>query len=335
MVAAGEGYHQFKKPKRSGGFRTLNAPAEALKRIQRMLLERVFYSYTIHFAAHGFVRGRSITTNAGWHMNFANHIINFDLKDAFPSTVTRRVKACVGPQFKRIMRQFTQDEEIADQALDIVTQLVTLDNCIPQGSPASPQLLNICCYKLDCQLFDFLERETEETGQEYRYTRYADDLSISSDKEIPGRVKQEIRRIIHGCGWKFNVKKIHDLSRFRGKTLQVTGVNIVRDDGGLDKLAVPTDRLNVYRAILHQLSLNPPADPDKLEEERMRVRGIITYVSLIYGSNGLPSRICAPYLACKAALGLKDRPRRKRTVSLYPDDLYFDFGDSDRSEAET
>lgn len=335
MLAANKAYAQFQKPKRTGGFRTLNAPAELLKKIQRSLLERIFYQYVIHFAAHGFVRGRSIVTNASIHMNFANHVLNIDLKDAFPSVVPRRVIANVGPQLKRTLKQFTQNDDVREEALKIIVALTIHDEQIPQGAPTSPTLLNIVCYNLDCQIFDYLMQTQTSTGQEFRYTRYADDLTISSNKKIPGSVKQEIRRIIYRTGWKLNHKKIHDLCRFHGKTLQVTGLNIVRTPDGIDKLAIPGDRLNRYRAILHQLRANPPADPEQMKKERDRLRGIINYVALVYGRN-MPSLIKKPYLACKETFGIQDREPRKKHFNMYPDeiDLTIDLEDDD-DDSET
>ena len=48
--------------------------------------------------------------------------------------------------------------------------------CLPQGSPASPALTNAACLRLDRRLSQFAEKNN------WRYTRYADDLTFSISK---------------------------------------------------------------------------------------------------------------------------------------------------------
>jgi retron-type reverse transcriptase len=86
----GERYFEFQIKKKSGGERSIQAPIEGLKAIQRILnviLQSVFQS---HSAAKGFVPGKSIVDNAKAHVG-QRYVYNLDLKDFFPTIEQARV----------------------------------------------------------------------------------------------------------------------------------------------------------------------------------------------------------------------------------------------------
>ena len=81
-------YHQFDIPKKSGGVRTISAPSDELKDLQRKLSDLLLDCKTvIHIEnkvkctlSHGFERERSIITNARIHRDKKN-VLNLDLED--------------------------------------------------------------------------------------------------------------------------------------------------------------------------------------------------------------------------------------------------------------
>jgi retron-type reverse transcriptase len=86
----GDRYFEFQIKKKSGGERSIHAPVNGLRSIQRILnviLQSVFQS---HPAATGFVPGKSIVDNARIHIN-QRYVYNIDLKDFFPSIEQARV----------------------------------------------------------------------------------------------------------------------------------------------------------------------------------------------------------------------------------------------------
>jgi RNA-directed DNA polymerase len=87
-------YKEFQIKKKSGGARTIYAPENGLKAIQKtiaLILQCVFQP---HEAAKGFVTGKSIVDNAKEHVG-QNYVYNLDLKDFFPSIEQARVWACL------------------------------------------------------------------------------------------------------------------------------------------------------------------------------------------------------------------------------------------------
>ena len=72
-------YRQFRIPKKSGGFRTIEAPGEKLKAIQRWINDDILDSFSCSDYATGFRTGKSIVDNARPHVG-KELIINIDLK---------------------------------------------------------------------------------------------------------------------------------------------------------------------------------------------------------------------------------------------------------------
>lgn len=92
-------YHSFYISKKNGKKRQISAPNKSLKYVQRrlcrLLIEKLndFYlEYKIkNQIAHGFLKGKSIKTNALPHRN-KRYVLNIDLKDFFDSIHFGRVR---------------------------------------------------------------------------------------------------------------------------------------------------------------------------------------------------------------------------------------------------
>jgi len=68
-VATNLSYSHFTIAKRNGTARQIWSPIPRLKFVQRWILHNILNNLTTHGAAHGFVRGKSIVTNAAVHSN--------------------------------------------------------------------------------------------------------------------------------------------------------------------------------------------------------------------------------------------------------------------------
>ncbi len=153
-------YTRFTIPKRRGGTRTIDAPGEKLKALQRRVHQRLLAGLKLSRAATGFVRGRSIVDNARPHTQRAV-VINLDLADFFPSISEARVQAA--------WRGLGWNADAAT----ILTHICSLDGRLPQGAPTSPALSNLVCRHLDARLLALA------LALDGDYTRYADDLTLS------------------------------------------------------------------------------------------------------------------------------------------------------------
>ena len=303
-------YTQWKIPKGNGDtFREINAPCEPLKNIQRRILDRLLYRVPVSNASHGFVPGRSIVTNAEYHLTTAGSVLNLDLKDAFPSVAATRVKQLYVRYLKIPLKHLGEDVAplVLDQVIDSIVKLTTYQSCLPQGGPCSGYLLNLACITLDKSIYRILNQH----GMSYRYTRYADDITISSPTTITEGLQKDLQKIVHNCGFQINPKKFHYADRSKGQMLEVTG--LILEKG---KVRIPAEKLEIFRAIIHQAAALPV---DQLSpEKRVEIQSVVAFVKMVYKK--LPHRIWTPYKDYMEKHGIAYPKHAPKTyLDLYPD----------------
>ncbi len=229
-------YRTFTIPKRSGGQRTICAPEDGLKVMQRRVLRRVLGRLRCHPCATGFERGHSIVTNALPHTGRAV-VVRLDLRDFFGSTTARRVEH----YFRAIGWNA--------RAAALLTRLCTWDGCLPQGAPTSPRLSNLLNWRMDARL----AAGAEKYGTSY--SRYADDITFSADAENAPRVRDLVRltkAVASEYGYRLHFAKKLRISR-RHQRQVVTGL-VVNDRPNL-----PRSVRRRLRAAEHHLRTGRPA----------------------------------------------------------------------------
>ena len=147
-------YQRFTIPKRNGKEREIWAPTAQLKEIQHWILYNILERLLVHEAAHGFVPGRSIVTNAAVHTN-SRLIVKMDLQDFFPTITFRRIKglfrhAGYREQIATLLALLCSESPREEVILRGQKYLVALSpRCLPQGAPTSPAITNAICLRLD------------------------------------------------------------------------------------------------------------------------------------------------------------------------------------------
>jgi RNA-directed DNA polymerase len=240
-------YVNFEIPKKTGGKRTITAPDKFLKKVQRRINLLLTLFFEPKSAAHGFLEDRSIVTNAKIHVG-KKYLLNVDLKDFFPSIHFGRIKAVFqlpifGVHPKHLPLDGNNLEALFKFGLkpefaQIISNFCCYESRLPQGAPTSPIITNIVSQRLDYKLV--------KLAKEYHcfYTRYADDISFSCDKN---RFKEEflnkLDEVIKSEGFLINEKK----SRIQKKAVrqEVTGITVN------EKLNLPRSYVRKVRAALH------------------------------------------------------------------------------------
>jgi RNA-directed DNA polymerase len=110
------------------------------------------------------------------------------------------------------------------------------------GAPTSPIVSNLCSYELDMKLMRFCELN------QVTYSRYADDLTFSSNENISDELIQSLIQIIRENGFEINYKKLRRIGSYRKQ--KITGI-IVNE-----KLSVERKLKKKLRAIEHDIKLN-------------------------------------------------------------------------------
>jgi len=279
-------YISFKIPKRKGGTRDIYAPEGQLKTIQKNLnffLQSYFLCVKPN-EVHGFVMhpksmhlNCNIVENAKMHSQ-KKYVLNIDLKDFFPSISAFQVK-------EMFLSQLFGYPEHISTALALLT---TYEGKLPIGAPTSPVISNFICKKLDADLIEFAIQNN------LTYSRYADDLTFSSNSKIEQDSMLGIRELIQQNKFKINEKKFRLQSSNRKQT--VTGITVN------EKVNVDRKKLKKIRAMLNEWKTqgllnatighfpysNAGLHIYYLKERFMnRLKGYIDFVGQVRGKNDL------------------------------------------------
>ncbi len=283
-------YVSFTIPKRSGGVRRLSAPHRALRGCQKWILTEILARVTPHEAAHGFVPGRSIVTNATPHVA-ARLVLNADLADFFPSIGFGRVAGVFkwlgySPAVSTILGLLCTESPRREIRYAGTTYYTAIGKRgLPQGACTSPSLSNLVSYTLDCRLQGLATR----IG--WNYSRYADDLTLSYQQSSPvgvGYVLARLRHIVADEGFVLNAAKTRVLRPNARQT--VTGV-VVNDRPGVSRHIVRRLRAILHRAKYEGLAAQNRDDHPHFESW---LRGMISYVAMVNPEQG--ARLRAEYL---------------------------------------
>ncbi|TAF67555.1 MAG: RNA-directed DNA polymerase [Cytophagales bacterium] len=240
-------YNHFTIPKKSGGLRTISAPMPDLKKVQQWILEHILYKIKPKAQVHGFVPERSILSNATPHIG-KDIVINLDLKDFFPSISYKRVKG--------LFVKLGYSEQIAltlallctyheTEKLNVDNEIYYLhkgERYLPQGSPASPAITTLIAHKMDSRL------QGLATKYGFTYTRYADDLTFSANKDAEENINKMllfVKKVIESEDFELHPDKTKIMRK--GSQQKVTGI-VVNQKPNVDR-----QQFRKFRALLHQI----------------------------------------------------------------------------------
>jgi hypothetical protein len=236
--------------KRSGPPRLIEIPKTRLKIIQHQILREILNRVPPHPCAKGFIRGRSIKHFVEPHAGKAV-VLRMDLKDFFHTVPVSRI----GALFRRLgypwavaqllqgLCTHTSSPSLAGetfQTLPWAMQKRLADKHLPQGAPTSPALANLAAWRFDCRLQGVADRFSLD------YTRYADDLAFSGDRELlrlAPFLKGVIGAIAIDEGFEINHRKTRVQTQAQAQRLGGMVIN--------QKPNLPREAFDRLKAILH------------------------------------------------------------------------------------
>ncbi len=276
LLAKQPKYQVFTVPKRGGGKRNIENPDSDLKNLQSRLNQYLQSSYFFEksAAAYGFIanardeRGRrDIITNAQQHLG-KDHLVNIDLKDFFNSV-----------KYKKVQEVFAGKPFFFENKLSrLLTQLTTYNRHLPMGTPTSPVLSNFACISLDSDLLELAKAEN------WKFTRYADDMSFSSAEPITDEHLEKVNQIIGQHGFRMNPKKLKRYGKEEEK--QVTGL-LLTDRVELNRKFIPElqKELEQLKEVMEIQNLHGNLRTYWVGQFKNRVRGKINFVGYVMGRN--------------------------------------------------
>ena len=277
--------------KDAGSVRLIEAPKQAIKKMQQRILSGILDNVPAHPATHGFVKDRSIKTYVRPHTK-KRVVLRMDIRNFFPSFRAARIRA--------FFRTLGYSETVADLLGGICTTATPRDIWkssehgldpvhfweiktlyarphLPQGAPTSPALANLCTYRLDCRLAGL----AASVGA--KYTRYADDLAFSGNEKFENCVERfalHVTAILREEGFEVHHRKTRIMRQ--GVRQHLAGLianhhaNVIRKD--FDRL-----KATLTNCVRHgPETQNREAHPDF----RSHLEGRVSFVGMINPNKG-------------------------------------------------
>lgn len=269
-------YKTFTIPKKGGGERQIETPHSDLQKILRRLnkyLQSVYF-FEKSSAAYGFILGvrndddrRNILSNARRHLN-KKYLLNVDLKDFFHTVTYEKVVEIFANKPFKFKRELP----------NILADLTTYNQRLPMGTPTSPVLSNFACRSLDEALTDF------SNNMLWIYTRYADDMSFSSNQPINAEKVHSVRKIVEAAGFVINERKLKVYGPAEDKI--VTGLLVK------DKVTLTPDYLPMLEKEIQRLKDIMAAQNEQgqlttqwVEKLKQQIRGRLNFAGFVLKRN--------------------------------------------------
>lgn len=246
--------------KRNGrGKRLISQPTKEIKFLQRILVKHELADLPMHEAAMAYRKGLSTKNHAVQHAS-SRYLLKLDFRDFFLSL-----------QSSALNYRLEHDTKFSTAERWLICNL--LCRRLPKtdilrlsiGAPSSPFVSNYLMHEFDAKLTEFCN------SKGVRYTRYADDLALStSNPHVLDQVNEEVHRLLQELSYlqiSLNKEKTVNVSKKRRRTL----VGLTLSNEG--NVSAGRDEKRKLRAAMHALSLGRLSP-----EEIGRLRGKLAYL---------------------------------------------------------
>ena len=250
---------QSRKKKSDGSVRKIYDIRDRLKHVHEKIVQRFFKILDYPEYLQGGIQKRDHKSNARKHLN-KKMIIQEDVKNFFPA-ISKKIIYQIWIGF------FHFSHEVSD----CLTELVTYRGHLVQGSKVSGFLCNLIWWRREARLASLLK----EKG--FVYTRFVDDVCVSSNKEINNKEKQEIIGKIYSLFSSVEARpnrRKHKIMH-KGNRQSVNNLNVSKTRPTLSK-----EKRNNIRAAVFQCEqeFNLEKSTYKYKKKFYSVMGLVNYL---------------------------------------------------------
>ena len=247
-------YKKISIPKRNGDRRIIYSPIAEIKYIQHFLIYKYFSKIKISEFAKAYAKNTNTVDNALSHAK-NNHFLFIDLKDFFNSIDYDVLKNILNKEL---------DYQYKNSDLSLMLNLCSMKKKFVQGNVSSPILSNIYLKEFDLFASDLVKKISNGV-----YTRYSDDITISSSEKIDESILNKIQDELVKYKLTLNKQKTHYSSNLQN--VKITGLRINNKKIGIDTAF----KKNLKNRIYHYLNTqNSQENPDVL-------LGLLSYLKMV------------------------------------------------------
>ncbi|EPU4489585.1 retron St85 family RNA-directed DNA polymerase [Pseudomonas aeruginosa] len=235
-------YKRYTIPKKNGGVRHIAQPAKETKIIQRFMMGEWFSKLPVHECAAAYKDGASIKDNAERHSG-SIYISKFDFVNFFGSITEGDIKRILSRTFGGQLSEIS----IADMArMSCIRDRATGQLVLSIGAPSSPILSNAVMFNFDSVVNQWCSE------RDITYSRYADDLTFSSNKKgdtfcVEEFIKGALKELSEPSLSLNSDKTIHASKKNQRR---ITGL-VLSNDG---KVTIGRDRKRLISAMVHRFA---------------------------------------------------------------------------------
>lgn len=240
-------YKRYTIPKNNGGRRYIYQASPELKSLQYWIRKNILSELPVSKSAFAYNSGDSIKRHVTYHKD-ANFIFHTDIKDFFPNIHSKKLKDMV----ERQQEELQQLGLWYDDLCDILSYICFRMDCLCIGTVSSPAISNIVMYDFDEKLCFYCD------NQGYRYSRYADDIYISSKKYIPIEIRKTVAEQLAKNGFIINTDKTCFKSK-KGRR-QITGL-ILTESG---RVSVGDEMRHSIKKMIYKRLVKGEGNPEMI-----------------------------------------------------------------------
>lgn len=240
-------YKDYYINKRDGGIRHISQASPELKSMQYWVVENVLKKLPVSSGAYAYKKGDSIKKHASIHRT-SNHIFHTDIKNFFENIKFDMIK----PILEDHKNIFDSLEADFNSSLSTIKKICFRGDFLCIGTVSSPIVSNVIMYDFDQELLNYCEKCN------YTYSRYADDIYISSKDYIPEEVKDYVQKALKSRGFEMNTKKTSFISKKHRR--KVTGL-ILTNDG---IVSIGTGKRNEIKKMVYKKLVHGEGNPEQI-----------------------------------------------------------------------
>lgn len=230
------------------------------------------------FNEHSFAyqKGKSVKECAECHKHSVS-FLKFDIHKFFNSIDKKKLE-------KKLMKEFELDA-IYEEQISIILDTCFREGKMPIGLITSPVLSDIYMKDFDVEF-------AKEIGNNYIYTRYADDILISHSgiisQEEELKIKSLLKKMLGALGLNLNENKYmrRDLIK-RGDYIKYLGLNIVKNEQKNVITVGKAYKNYIAKCYLKYIVMNNDKENKEKYYFGKQIAGYLSFVKMIEGEDGL------------------------------------------------
>lgn len=240
-------YKDYTVPKRNGKSRYISQPSPELKTLQYWISHNILNKLPVSEAACAYKKGDSIKRHAQLHSK-SSFFLHADIRNFFPSIKS----SLLNPILRSNKKVFDDLGLDLEESLEDIRKICFKKASLCVGAVSSPVISNVVMYSFDEVMLEYCK------ANGYLYSRYADDIYISSRSYIPRDVLPFLQEELKKYGFEINNNKTKFCSAKYSR--KVTGLIITNDS----RVSIGMERRKLIKKMVYDKLIHGKGDSHQI-----------------------------------------------------------------------